>query len=134
MRTHVVPAALVALAALPGCYADGHCLPTEITSSPANKVDVRAPTGSAVVQARLTADGEPLGAKRLSFEILDDGSTVYETSATTGSTGTARADLKRADPGAVVALARADAFRASFAGDDTYCSSFDNAPFRTVTP
>ena len=134
MRTHLLTTALVALAALPGCTVQSECTPTRTTARPADKVDVRSPTGSAVVQALLTSDGQPLDAKRLTFEILDDGSTVYETSASTGSAGTARADLKRLDPSAVVALARADSFRASFAGDATYCSSGDDAQFRTVNP
>lgn len=130
---HLIPA-MLALAALPGCYVDGDCTPTNTAARPADKVNVRAAGSSAVVEARLTADGAALDAQRISFEILDDGSTVYETTATTGANGTARADLKRADPQAVVAFARADSFRASFAGDGTYCASTDVAQFRVLSP
>lgn len=135
MRAHPLPVALLALAALPACTVDSTgCTPTTTTARPADKVNVRAAGSSAVVEARLTADTAGLSGKRLTFEILDDGATVYETSATTGSTGTARADLKRADAEALVALARADEFRASFAGDSTYCSSDDSARVRIVNP
>ena len=135
MRTLRLSAPLLAVAVLPGCYVESaDCTPSTTTAKPADKVDVRAATSSAVVEARLTADGAPLSGRRLTFEILDDGATVYETTATTGSTGTARADLKRADAQALVALARADQFRASFGGDGTYCSSSDEAQFRTVNP
>lgn len=130
-----LPAALLALAALPGCYATpASCTPTTMAAKPADKVNLRAAGSSAVVEARLTADGAGLDAERISFEVLDDGASVHETSATTGANGTARTDLKRADPQALVALARADEFRASFAGDGTYCASSDEAPFRVVSP
>jgi len=118
------------LLALPACYVDSDCVRTTTSAREASKV--RLAGGSAVVTATLRANGDGLDGKELTFEILDDGASVYTAEARTGSDGTARYDLKRASADALLAIARADAFRASFDGDETYCSSSDQAGFHTV--
>ena len=132
MTTVRLLAPLLALVALPACYTDGSCVPTRTTANAATKVDLTAPLKSATISARLTAEDEPLDGLRLAFEVMDDGGSVYEAAATTGADGVARVDLKRADPEALVALARADRFRATFVGDGEYCRSSDDAAFGTV--
>ena len=127
-----LPAALLVLAAATACTEPTDCTPTRVVAEDATKVDLRAVTRSATIEARLTAANEPLAGRRLSFEVLDDGASIHEANAATGADGTARVDLKRADPATLVALARADEFRASFAGDARYCSASDDGAFGTV--
>ena len=128
-----IPVIVLTALALPGCYVQSaDCTPTRTAARPADKVDVRVATRSGTVEARLTAGGEALPGRELRFEILDDGAVVHDDSASTGSTGVARLDLKRVDPGSLVALARADRFRVTFAGDSEHCRSSDEAAFRTV--
>jgi len=132
MRRLAIPTAAVAAVSLAGCYVDGDCTPTRVAAERADKVNVGAATRSAVVEAVLTAEGKPLSGRRLMFEILDDDASVYDDEASTGGDGMARIDLKRADPAALLAVVRADEYRASFAGDATYCSSSDDAPFKAI--
>lgn len=109
------------------------CVPTTMATEDASKVDLASPGRSSTVSARLTeGEGQPLPGKRVTFELKDDGAGVHEATATSGSDGWARIDLKRADPNTVLALVRADEVAASFAGDSRYCSSADEAPFRIV--
>lgn len=133
MRSLRLSSPLLALAALPACTYDATaCQPTRTTANAATKVDLTAPLSSATISAKLTAGERALDGMRLTFEVMDDGGTVYEAAATTGGDGVAKVDLKRADPEALVALARADRFRATFAGDSEYCRSSDDAAFGTV--
>jgi hypothetical protein len=132
MRPLPVTVAL-ALVSLSACTYDTNCTPTTTTARRADKVNVGVLSRSAVVEARLTTrTGKPLDDRDLSFEVLDDGASVYTAEGSTDGTGTARVDLKRADPNAVLAIVRADAFRASFAGDGTYCGSSGRAGFHAV--
>jgi hypothetical protein len=128
----ILPA--LALLALPACAEDATgCTPTTTTAHQAAKVDLSVTSRSSVVTATLRAKGgRRLSGKRLTFDIVDDGRNVYTDDATTGSDGTAAVDLKRADPDALLAIVRADAFSASFGGDDTYCSSYGRAGFHAV--
>lgn len=133
MRSLRLLAPLLALAGLTACtYEAGTCTPTRTAANAATKVDLTSPLKSATISAKLTAGDEALDGVRLTFEVMDDGGTVYEAAATTGADGVAKVDLKRADPEALVALARADRFRATFAGDSEYCRSSDDAAFGTV--
>lgn len=131
MRRLAIPAAVLPLASL-ACYYDSDCTPTRVVAQRADKVNLGAATRSAVITATLTANGAPLSGRELTFDVLDDGSTVYDDEARTGGGGSASVDLKRADPAVLLAVVRADEFRASFAGDATYCSSSDDAPFHAV--
>lgn len=124
--------AAIVLAALPGCTDAAGCTPTTTTAEPADKVDVRALGRSSVLSAELLADGAPVSGKKVVFEARDEGATVYEGEARTDRNGVARFDLKRVDQAALVALARADAYQATFDGDQTYCSSSDEAPFQVL--
>jgi len=133
MRRLALPAAAVAsMASLAGCYYDSDCAPTRVVAQRADKVNLGAAARSAVVTATLTAGGTPLPGRTLTFDVLDDGSSVYDDDARTGADGSASVDLKRADPAAIVAVVRADHVRASFAGDSAYCASSDDAAFRAV--
>ena len=124
---------LAALLATTACSVDApDCAPTAMHAKDADKVDLGAPLGSAVVTAILSADGEPLGGFDVSFSILDDDKTVHRALATTNEHGSASVDLKRTSTDVLIALARADAFRASFSGDGTYCRSSDDAAFHTI--
>ena len=126
--------ATAAVACLPACYVENSskCTRTEVQAEPADKVDLRAVGRSSVVSAELMAGDTPLSGKRLVFEIRDGGSTLYEGEARTDRSGVARYDLKRVDQAALLALARADDFQATFDGDGTYCSSGDEAPFKLL--
>lgn len=124
---------LVALLAATACTVDAtNCAPTAMHAKDADKVNLDAPLGSAVVTAILSAEGEPLSGFDVDFSILDDDRTVHRGTATTGENGTANLDLKRTNTDVLIALARADSFRASFAGDAKYCRSSDDAAFHTV--
>ncbi|HVF03242.1 MAG TPA: hypothetical protein VNA20_00240 [Frankiaceae bacterium] len=128
MRTQPF-AAVAALAALAtaGCIPPASCTHTNMAAKPVTKVDRPGAATPAVVEALLTA-GSALDGERIAFELLEDGATLYETSATTGADGTARADLERLGPQAVTPFRRATQLRATFAGDATYCASADVAP------
>lgn len=127
--------AMVACLSLPvGCTDAVGCKPTTTTARGASKVDLAAAPSSATLSARLAvaADDQPLSGKVLRFSVLDHGAAVYSASASAGTNGVASLDLKRLEPNALAAIARGDSFRAAFAGDNTYCSSSDDAPFRLV--
>ena len=133
MRSLPLLAAALALPALSACYVDASdCTPTTTQATPADKVNVGTLGRSAVLRARLTTGSGPVAGRQLTFEVLDDDASVYTADATTEADGTARIDLKRADPGALLAIVRGDAFRASFDGDGTYCGSSDRAAFHAV--
>lgn len=119
---------------LPACYGpyDDNCTPTRIAARPADKVNLGALSRSAVLSARLTARGAPLSARTLTFDVQDDGATVYTTDGRTNSDGVASIDLKRADADALIALGRGDQFLVTFDRDGTYCGSSGNAAFHTV--
>jgi hypothetical protein len=132
MRTPLLAAAL-ALTSVTGCvYTDGDCTPTTTDARPASKVNVSVTSRSAVITATLKSADGALASRTLTFDVLDDDAGVYTADASTGSDGTARVDLKRADPDALLAIARADKFRASFTGDGTYCASADEVAFSAV--
>ena len=124
---------LVVLAALTvtACEPQTDCTPTRTHADNATKVNLGAVSRSATVTATLVG-GEPLAGRTLTFEILDDSASVYTVDATTGTDGVATADLKRADADALLAIVRADAFRATFDGDATYCRSSDRAAFHAT--
>ena len=125
-RAGLIGVTLTTLAVAPGCES---CEETTTDAVPAEKLSVRA----AVLEAELTSgDAKVLGVP-IRFEVLDDGKVVYTDEATTQLSGRARIDLKtRLDAQALVALVRADAWRATFPGNSTYCSSADDAPFRLI--
>ena len=108
------------------------CERTTTEAETANKVDLTVGRSSTLAATLRAGDGTGLSGKPLRFAVLDDGAEVYHAEGSTGSDGVARVDLKRVDVGALQGLARADEFRASFAGDTTYCSSSDDADFRVV--
>ena len=124
--------ASLALLALPGCTEVASCAPTTMAAEPADKVDLRALGRSSVLSAELLADGVPVAGKKVVFEARHEGATVYEGEARTDRNGVARFDLKRVDQAALVALARADAYQATFDGDASYCSSSDEARFEVL--
>ena len=125
--------AVTAAALLSGCVTDtSGCLPTQTSADEARKVDLRGPADSATLVATLTAEGMPVPGRVLRFDVLADGSAVHDDDASTGDNGVASLDLKQVDAGALTGLARAEEFRASFAGDDTYCASSDTAPVEVV--
>lgn len=133
MRVLVPLLAVLSVALLPGCVEDTTCIPTSTAAQDASKVDLVAPTGSAVLTATLTAeDGADLAGRTLRFEVLADDSVVHDDSASAGDGGRASIDLKRAEVEALAGIARGDAFSASFPGDGTYCASRDGAAFRVV--
>ncbi|HEX7166408.1 MAG TPA: hypothetical protein VF230_05435 [Acidimicrobiales bacterium] len=119
---------------LGACESSAGCTPTTTEAVDADRVDLASPGDSSTLSATLTvsSSGEALPGKTLRFAVLDDGSEVYSTEGSTGGDGSSRVDLKRVDAGALQGLARGDEFRASFAGDATYCSSSGDAVF-TVT-
>ena len=106
-----------------------------MTAQEATKVDVTGVKGSSVVRARLTvtSTGKGVAGKDVTMTLRDDGSDVYGASTRTQSDGKAALDLKgRLEAQAVVGLARANSFTASFDGDGQYCGSADDAVFRIV--
>ncbi len=132
MRTLRIAAAALCFFPLSGCEIDTNCTRTTTSARRADKVNVAAVSSSSVVEATLRTASGPLDGRTLTFEVLDDDAAVYTAEGTTGSNGTARVDLKRADAGALLAIVRADAFRASFGGDGTYCASSGRTGFHAV--
>ena len=129
--TALLPVAAVVL--LSGCVTDtSGCIPTQTSAADGAKIDLGAPGGSATLLATLTAEGMPVTGRVLRFDVLADGSTVYDDDASTGDNGVASVDLKQVDAGAVTGLARADEFQASFPGDDAYCASSGSAAVEVV--
>lgn len=108
------------------------CAPTTTAASPASRIDLAGTEGSAVIEATLSSGEQLLRGKVLRFDVKADGATVFSDEAAADDSGTARLDLKRADVGALDALARADEFTASFPGDEVYCASADTATFEVV--
>lgn len=132
MRLPVLLLALAAAALVTGCSETGGCIPTRTAAADGQKVDLGTPDDSGVLLATLTAEGMPVPDRTLRFDVLAGGDTVHDEDSSTGDNGVASLDLKRLDPAALAALARADGFRASFAGDDTYCASSDVAEIEVV--
>lgn len=133
LRSCVLVSALLG-SALAGCAASTDCIATTTAATEATKVDLRASGQSSVLEARIAvADGgAPLAGRTLRFAILDDGAEVHAMTASSGDDGGGRVDLKRVDVGALAAVVRGDAFRASFAGDTTHCASSGEASFAVV--
>ena len=131
-RPLAIPAAALALLSVTACEGTTNCTPTRTEARAATKVNVGALSRSAVIDATLTANGEPLSGLTLEFEVLDDDRAVYRADGSTGGNGIARHDLKRADADALLGIVRGDAFRASFDGNATYCASSDEAAFSAV--
>lgn len=113
------------------CVDATDCTPTTLDAAPASRLDLSATSRSSTLEARLSveASGEPLAGKSLRFAVTDDGAEIADVRGSTVADGVARVDLKRINLPAVEALARGNAFAASFAGDTTYCSSADSADF-----
>lgn len=132
MNRLAIPVAALTMLSVTACDDYTNCTPTRTVARAASKVNVGTLSRSAVIEATLTANGEPLSGQTLEFEVLDDDAAVYRDDGSTGGNGTARVDLKRADADAVLGIVRGDAFRASFDGDGTYCASNDEAAFSAV--
>lgn len=130
MRNLLLATGIVLSSLVSGC--DTTCIPTTTTATEALKVDLETPRGSSTLTAELVAEGAPLTGRLLTFDVQDDGASVHSGDAATSARGTASYDLKRAEAQALVAIVRADAFVAAFAGDATYCASSDEAGFRVT--
>ncbi len=115
---------------LPACEGRG-CRDTEMDARDAALADAGDPTSSALLEARLTADGRPVGGRTVVFHVRTDGGMEYAGSTATDSDGVARLDLKE-DLVELVQDATADSFRAAFHGDRRYCSSRDSADLDLV--
>lgn len=137
MRRPWLPTAAIAAATLTACdttyYVEPPCVPTRLTARDARKISVREARKSAVVVARLSRGRQGVPGKEVTFTLLnDDGSTLASRSGVTGTDGRASVDFKSLDPRVIVAVVRADDFRASFAGDEDFCGSAGDAAFRTL--
>ncbi|MCU1593138.1 MAG: hypothetical protein JWO12_530 [Frankiales bacterium] len=130
MRALVVPVLVLPL--LAGCTDAVGCRPTTMHAEDAKKVQVNV-AGASVLRARLTTKGAALAGKDVTFTLRAGDSDVYRGTSATRADGSAALDLKgKLDAQAVLGLARADGFTASFSGDATYCSSADDGSFTLV--
>ncbi|MCU1623984.1 MAG: hypothetical protein JWL79_2829 [Frankiales bacterium] len=124
--------ALLLLPLLAACTDATGCTATTMTASDATKVDLKV-LGSAVLRARLTAKGTGVAGKTIVFTLRAGDSDVFRGESSARADGTASLDLKsQLNASALLAVVRATAFTASFPGDTTYCSSADDAAFRTL--
>lgn len=133
------PALLVPVVLLPllaGCTVESpDCTPTTTRADDATKVDLRGLRGSSVLTGRLTESesGKAVGGATVTVTLRNGGDELYSATATTTSGGRVAYDLKgRLSVEQTLALARADGFGLSFDPQRHYCSSSDEARFRTL--
>src|SRR5688500_12183960 len=69
------------------------CIPTTVDAKDAAVADIRRPFKSAVLEARLTADGRALPGKTVEFRV-EGGNNAKIGEGSTGGAGVARRDLK----------------------------------------
>ena len=116
---------------LPSCRTN--CEETVTRAEDAAIVDVADVGGSGVLQARLTASGEPLTNRGIEFRVrLRSGEYRFVGEATTDGDGVARLDLKQS-PLDLGEAALGDSYRALFASFGRYCSSRDEADLVTTS-
>jgi hypothetical protein len=107
------------------------CTPTSTKATEATKVRL-AVGKSSVLHARLTADGNPVKGRSITFVVLKDDEALYHGTSTTGDDGRADYDLKQVDLQAANSIVRGNKWEADFGGDVNYCSSSDSAAFRLL--
>ena len=128
-RTGIATLACASLL-LPACEGR-NCRDTEMQARDAALVDAGDATSSAVLEARLTADGRPVEVRTVVFHVRLDGGDEFAGYADTNTDGVARLDLKE-DLAELAQDATAESYRAAFHGDGKYCSSRDEANFDLV--
>ncbi len=128
-RTGIATLACASLL-LPACEGRG-CRDTDMEARDAALVDAGNATSSAVLEARLTAKGQPVAGRTVVFTVRAEGGDEFAGSTDTDSDGVARLDLKE-DLVELAEDATSDSYRAAFHGDGKYCSSRDEADLDLV--
>ena len=128
-RTGIATLACASLL-LPACEGRG-CRDTDMEARDAALVDAGNATSSAVLEARLTAKGQPVAGRTVVFTVRAEGGDEFAGSTDTDSDGVARLDLKE-DLVELAEDATSDSYRASFHGDGKFCSSRDEADLDLV--
>ena len=107
------------------------CTETTMDARDAALVDAGSVTSSAVLEARLTSEGDPLEGRKVEFHVETELGDELAGYARTDADGVARLDLKQ-DLAELVEDATSDRYGAGFRGRGKYCGSLDEADLDLV--